>query len=212
MNIMTKMSQDLKAKPFSLPELPYDADALQPVISAKTMSFHHGKHHKAYVDKLNKLVEGTKFAGMKLDDVVKATFEDEAHKEIFNNAAQAWNHAFFWPCLTPKGGKPEAALAEAITRDFGGFDAFKEEFAENGEKQFGSGWVWLIADGGKLKIEKTPDAVTPMAEGKICLLTIDVWEHAYYIDYQNRRPDFLKAVIDKLLNWDFAAQNFKRNG
>lgn len=212
MNIMTKMKQDApdKAQSFSLPKLPYDEAALEPVISAETMRLHHGKHHKAYVDKLNKLVAGTEFAGMKLDEVVNATYEDEGHKDIFNNAAQAWNHGFFWPCLSPAGGQPEGALADAIKRDFGGLADLKNELAEQGEKQFGSGWVWLIAEGGKLKVEKTHDAVTPMVEGKTCLLTIDVWEHAYYLDYRNKRPDFLKAVIDRLLNWDFAAQNFKR--
>jgi Fe-Mn family superoxide dismutase len=209
MNVMASTT-DTNTQPFSLPPLPYPENALEPTISAQTMSFHHGKHHKAYVDKLNGLVQGTKFAGMKLDEIVKATYKDGAQTAIFNNAAQAWNHAFFWPCLSPKATKPEAALADAINRDFGSLDKFHEEFAKAGETQFGSGWAWLVVDGGKLKIEKTPNAVTPMAEGKQCLLTIDVWEHAYYLDYQNRRPDFLKAVIAKLLNWDFAAQNFKR--
>ncbi len=195
MNVMTKTN------PFELSALPYDENALEPVISAQTMRFHHGKHHKAYVDKLNELVKGTEFARMQLEDVVKATFRasDHTKQKIFNNAAQDWNHTFFWACT-------------AIERDLGGLDAFKRKFAEEGVEQFGSGWVWLVSDHGKLKIDKTPDAVTPMAEGLDCLLTIDVWEHAYYLDYQHRRPDFLKAVIDKLLNWDFAAQNFERAG
>jgi Fe-Mn family superoxide dismutase len=206
MNVM------MKTKPFDLAPLPYDEGALAPTISSKTMSFHYGKHHKAYVDKLNELVLGTPLADMKLEDVVKTTFGDSSKQEIFNNAAQAWNHTFFWACLTPHGGKPSGALMQAIDRDLGGYETFKQDFAKQGVAQFGSGWVWLIADQGKLAIEKTPDAVTPMAEGKKCLLTIDVWEHAYYLDYQNRRPDFLKAVIDNLLNWDFAAQNFQRTG
>jgi superoxide dismutase, Fe-Mn family len=206
MNIM------MKTKPFTLPPLPYDEDALAPTISGKTMNFHYGKHHKAYVDKLNELVTGTAFAEMTLDEIVRATFENPSKREIFNNAGQAWNHTFFWACLSPHGGKPGGELLRAIERDFGGLDGFKEEFAKQGVAQFGSGWVWLVADGDRLTIEKTPDAVTPMAEGTKCLLTIDVWEHAYYLDYQNKRPDFLKAVIDKLLNWDFAAQNFERAG
>jgi Fe-Mn family superoxide dismutase len=204
MNIMTK------SKPFTLPPLPYDEDALAPTISGKTMSLHHRKHHKAYVDKLNELIAGADYADMTLEDIVKATFEDASQKEIFNNAAQAWNHTFFWSCLSPRGGEPAADMMCAIERDFGGYDTFAAEFAKQGASQFGSGWVWLVAKGDKLAIEKTPDAVTPMAEGKHCLLTIDVWEHAYYLDYQNKRPDFLKAVIEKLLNWDFAAQNFAR--
>lgn len=207
MNIMTK------PKPFTLPPLPYDENALEPVISARTMEFHHGKHHKAYVDKLNELVKGTEYAQMTLEDVVKATFGDSSKHEIFNNAAQAWNHAFFWTCLTPSGGKPKGELSHAIDRDLGGFDKFKETFAHEGVVQFGSGWVWLVAyDNGRVGIEKTPDAATPMAEGKRCLLAIDVWEHAYYLDYQNRRQDFLEAVIGRLLNWDFAMQNFLRSG
>ncbi|MEA2825337.1 MAG: superoxide dismutase, Fe-Mn family, partial [Alphaproteobacteria bacterium] len=131
----------------------------------------------------------------------------------FNNAAQVWNHTFFWACLTPAGGKPQGELAHAIDREFGNFDKFKEKFAHEGVAQFGSGWVWLVAyDKDRIGIEKTPDAATPMAEGKKCLLAIDVWEHAYYLDYQNRRPDFLEAVTGKLLNWDFAMQNFRRSG
>ncbi len=207
MNIMTK------SKPFTLPPLPYDEDALEPIISARTMEFHHGKHHKAYVDKLNELAKGTGFAEMKLDDVVKATFRDSSKADIFHNAAQAWNHTFFWACLTPNGGKPKGELMRAIDRDLGGFDKFKEDFVKAGVAQFGSGWVWLVASNDdRVGIEKTPDAVTPMAEGKRCLLTIDVWEHAYYLDYQNRRPDFLEAVTGELLNWDFATQNFQRSG
>ena len=207
MNVMTK------PKLFALPPLPYDENALEPVISARTMGFHYGKHHKAYVDKLNELAKGTEYAEMTLEDVVKATFGDPAKHEIFNNAAQAWNHTFFWACLTPGGGKPQGELMRAIDRDLGGFAKFKQIFAHEGVAQFGSGWVWLVAyDNDRIGIEKTPDAATPMAEGKRCLLAIDVWEHAYYLDYQNRRPEFLEAVIGKLLNWDFAMQNFRRSG
>jgi len=206
MNIMTKTG------PFTLLPLPYDEGALAPTISSNTMNFHYGKHHKAYVDKLNELAAGTKFAEMTLEDVVKATVKDEASKPVFNNAAQAWNHTFFWTSLTPRGGAPAGEMLRAVERDFGSYEKFKEQFAKEGVAQFGSGWVWLVASGGKLAIEKTSNAATPMAEGKHCLLTIDVWEHAYYLDYQNRRPDFLKAVTEKLLNWDFAAQNFQRAG
>jgi Fe-Mn family superoxide dismutase len=208
MNVMAK------TEVFTLPPLPYDESALAPTISAQTMRFHYGKHHKAYVDKLNELVTGTAFARMQLEDVVKATSNARDHKkqQIFHNAAQNWNHTFFWACLTPQAGKPKETLLAAMERDLGGYEEFKRRFIEEGLEQFGSGWVWLVADNGRLRIEKTHDAVTPMADGLKCLLTIDVWEHAYYLDYQNRRQDFLKAVVGRLLNWDFAAQNFERSG
>jgi superoxide dismutase, Fe-Mn family len=207
MNVMTKVA------PFTLPPLPYDEGALAPAISANTMSFHHGKHHKKYVETLNTLIEGTEYADMELEKIVQETFKArvEKQKKIFNNAGQHWNHTFFWQCLTPKGGgKPKGKIAQAIENDLGGYEKFKEDFVKAGEEQFGTGWAWLIKDGGKLAITKTPDAETPMAEGKTCILTIDVWEHAYYLDYQNRRPDFLKAVVDNLFNWDFAEENFQR--
>ncbi len=193
---------------FSLPPLPYDENALEPVISGRTLSFHYGKHHKAYVDKLNELAAGTEYAEMPLEDVVKASHGKKGAEKIFNNAGQIWNHTFYWHSLAPKGGKPSGKLAAAIDNDLGGLEKFKKDFAEAGIAQFGSGWAWLVLDGGKLKIEKTPNAETPMATGTTCLLTIDVWEHAYYLDYQNKRPDYLNAVLDKLLNWDFAAENF----
>lgn len=198
--------------PFTLSPLPYDESALAPVISAKTLSFHYGKHHKGYVDKLNELTQNSRFAAMPLDGVVRESTKNSADRAVFNNAAQAWNHAFFWACLTPRAAQPSGQLKQELERDFGSIDNFRTEFAKEGVAQFGSGWVWLIADGGKLKIEKTANADTPMAHGRRCILTIDVWEHAYYLDYQNRRADFLKAVCDKLLNWDFALQNFQRAG
>ncbi len=198
--------------PFTLSPLPYDEGALAPVISANTMSFHYGKHHKAYVDNLNRLAQNTRFGAMPLDEVVRESAKNPADRAIFNNAAQAWNHAFFWACLSPRGGQPSGDLKQALERDFGSVESFREQFAKEGAAQFGSGWVWLVGDGGKLKIEKTANAETPMAHGRRCLLTIDVWEHAYYLDYQNRRPDFLKAVSEKLLNWDFAVQNYQRAG
>jgi len=206
MNIM------MQTKPFSLPPLPYADAALAPTISERTLAFHYGKHHKAYVDHLNEAVTGTPYAELKLDDIIKKTFMDATKTKIFNNAAQTWNHTFFWACLTPTGGAPKGELAEAIEREFGGFEKFKQNFVKAGVEQFGSGWVWLVSKKGKLAIEATPDAVTPMAQGKKCILAIDVWEHAYYLDYQDRRAEFLKAVTDRLLNWDFAAQNFERTG
>lgn len=191
----------------SLPPLPFGDKDLEPVISANTISFHYGKHHKGYVDKLNGLIPGTNYANTSLEDIIRKS-SDAKDAAVFNNAAQIWNHTFFWSSLSPKATAPQGDLAAAIERDLGGYENFKKEFAAAGAGQFGSGWVWLVSDGGTLKIEKTPNAETPLTAGKTCLLTIDVWEHAYYLDYQNRRPDFLSAVIDKLLNWDFAAANF----
>jgi Fe-Mn family superoxide dismutase len=205
MNVMNKPG------PFTLPPLPYDQSALAPVISAQTMGLHHGKHHKAYVDKLNDFVAGTEYAQLPLEDVVKRTRGDANAKKIFNNAAQAWNHGFFWKCLTPNGGGPGTKLHDAIHRDLGGHDKFKKDFIAAGVGHFGSGWVWLVSDNtGKLAIQDTHDADTPMAQGKTCILVIDVWEHAYYLDYQNRREEFLTAVVENRLNWDFAAENYAR--
>lgn len=200
--------------PFTLSPLPYDADALEPTISARTVGFHYHKHHQTYVDTLNKLVDGTRYADMKLEEIVQATLgkEDETTKKIFNNAGQVWNHDFYWRSLSPKSTQLGGKLEKAIDRDFGGVKTFIRKFAEAGKEQFGAGWAWLVSNNGKLSIETTSNAVDPMAKGTNCLLTIDVWEHAYYLDYQNRRTDFLKAVCDKLLNWDFALQNYQRAG
>jgi len=193
--------------PFQLPPLPWDEGALDPVVSARTIEFHYGKHHRAYVTKLNELVAGTRFADMPLEQVVKETAGSEENKKIFNNAAQTWNNTFFWNCLKPQGGgKPTGDMAARIERAFGGYDAFKQKLADAAVNQFGSGWAWLVARGDKLEIVSTANAENPMTKGATPLLTIDVWEHAYYLDYQNRRPDFANAVIDKLLNWEFAAQ------
>ncbi|MGB9153622.1 MAG: superoxide dismutase [Alphaproteobacteria bacterium] len=193
--------------PFVLPPLPYADDALAPVISANTMSFHYGKHHKAYVDNLNKLSDGTPFASMSLTDVIKQTAGVPDKAGIFNNAAQIWNHTFFWESMKPNGGgKPTGKLAEMIDHDLGGFDKFKTDFAQAGVTQFGSGWAWLVLNKGQLQIIKTGNAETPISGTAKPLLTLDVWEHAYYLDYQNRRADFAAAVIDKLLNWDRAAE------
>jgi Fe-Mn family superoxide dismutase len=192
----------------TLPPLPYPPDALAPVISARTLEFHHGKHHRKYVDTLNELVAGTEFEGQPLESIVLATAGRADKKAIFNNAAQSWNHAFYWRCLKRGGGgEPRGALGDKIASAFGSFDAFKRAFSEAAVKQFGSGWAWLVADGGELKVTATPNAEVPFTRGEIPLLTIDVWEHAYYLDYQNRRPDHVNALIDKLLDWDFAADN-----
>jgi superoxide dismutase, Fe-Mn family len=196
------------SQPIALSPLPFDQGALAPVISANTLSFHYGKHHKTYVDTLNKLIVGTQFVDMPLDKIVKATSQSADQSAIFNNAAQAWNHAFYWKSLKPKGGgEPPAQLRRLMEASFGSVDACKKELSKAAVGQFGSGWAWLVQEGEKLKIIKTPDARTPMADGPKPLLTIDVWEHAYYLDYQNRRVDYVNALIDKLANWEFAAQN-----
>jgi Fe-Mn family superoxide dismutase len=196
------------AQPFTLPPLPFAEGALAPVISAQTLSFHYGKHHKAYVDNLNKLVAGTEFEGQSLEAIIKATAGKADKSGIFNNAAQIWNHTFYWNSLKPGGGgAPPSGLAQKIDAAFGSYDKFKSEFANAAVTQFGSGWAWLVAEGGALKLVKTGNAENPITKGQTPLLTIDVWEHAYYLDYQNRRPDHVNAVIDKLLNWDFAATN-----
>jgi Fe-Mn family superoxide dismutase len=193
--------------------LPYAQDALAPVISAETLSFHYGKHHKAYVDNLNKLVAGTELSELPLEAVIKAVAGKPEKAGVFNNAAQIWNHTFFWNSLKPGGGgAPTGAVAKGIDAAFGNVDNFKKEFANAAMTQFGSGWAWLVADQGQLKVVKTPNAETPLTTGQTALLTIDVWEHAYYLDYQNRRADFVAAVIDRLLNWDFANANLARGG
>lgn len=196
---------------FTLPELPWSQDALEPHITAKTLSFHYGKHHQAYVNNLNKLVEGTPLASKPLEDVIKETAGDAAKKGIFNNAAQIWNHTFFWHSLSPKGGgEPTGELKDRIVKSFGSVDKFKEEFATKAAAVFGSGWTWLVQSGDKLAIVQTTGAETPLTTKDIPLLTLDVWEHAYYLDYQNRRPDFIKVYLDKLINWEFAQKNLKR--
>jgi len=192
---------------FELPQLPYPMDALQPHMSSRTLEFHHGKHHKAYVDNLNNLVKDTPFARQSLEDIIKATAKDESKAGVFNNAAQVWNHTFFWNCMKPHGGgQPTGDVAKGIEQAFGGFDKFKQEFKQAATTQFGSGWAWLVADGGKLKITKTPNAVNPLSQGHTALLTCDVWEHAYYLDFQNRRPDFVQTFLDHLVNWEFVAK------
>ncbi|MGE5505340.1 MAG: superoxide dismutase [Actinomycetota bacterium] len=194
---------------FELPPLPFANDALEPYVSARTLEFHHGKHHAAYVTNLNNLTKDTALASQSLEEVIKAASADLPAKQgIFNNAAQVWNHTFFWNCMKKGGGgKPGGKLAARIDADLGGFDKFKEDFKNAAVTQFGSGWAWLVESNGKLEIMKTANADLPMAHGKKALLTVDVWEHAYYLDYQNRRPDFVQAFLDNLVNWDFVAAN-----
>ena len=178
-------------------------------MSANTFDFHHGKHHNTYIVNLNGMLDGSDLADASLEDIIKATAGDPAKAGMFNNAAQVWNHTFFWNSMKSNGGgAPTGELAAKIDSDLGGFDAFKDAFKAAGATQFGSGWAWLVVgDGGKLEVVKTPNAETPLTQGKTPLLTCDVWEHAYYLDYQNRRPDFLASFLDNLANWDFAAEN-----
>ena len=190
---------------FELPPLPYAEDALEPVISAETLKLHHGKHHKKYVDTMNELLGETEVRGSTLEDVVRST-----QGKLFNNAAQAWNHNFYWQSLTPKTAPPSAAMRQRLERDFGTYDKFVEQFAAAANGQFGSGWAWLIEKDGRLQVLATPNAETPMARGVRCLLTLDVWEHAYYVDYRNQRERYVQAVIDQRLNWAFAEDNLNR--
>jgi Fe-Mn family superoxide dismutase len=194
--------------PITLPALPFAPNALEPHISARTFEFHHGKHHQAYVDNTNKLIDGTAFADQALEAIIKAAAADPGKKGLFNNAAQVWNHSFFWQCLKPGGGgKPSGKIAAKIVAELGGYDKFAADFKNAGVTQFGSGWAWLVEADGKLQVTKTANADTPVAHGGKPLLTIDVWEHAYYLDYQNRRPDFVKAFLEHLANWEFAESN-----
>jgi superoxide dismutase, Fe-Mn family len=195
--------------PVALPSLPWAEAALQPYVSARTIGFHHGKHHRAYVDNLLKLLRGTPLEHLPLDEIVRRTAGRTEAIAVFNNAAQAWNHAFYWRSLAPRTAAPTGRLMERLRLDLGGLAAAKKALVQAGTTQFGSGWVWLVLDGGKLGVVKTANADTPLGGRATPLLTIDVWEHAYYLDYQNRRPDYLQAVVEHLLNWDFAAANLQ---
>jgi Fe-Mn family superoxide dismutase len=191
--------------PFSLPPLPWAKDALAPVISAETLDYHYGKHHQAYVTNLNKLTEGKPEANQSLEQVIMASSGG-----LFNNAAQVWNHTFYWNSMKPNGGgKPTGQLLELVNRDFGSVDSLLQQLGEAAKTQFGSGWAWLVQDGGKLKVTQTANADLPMKHGQNALLTCDVWEHAYYIDYRNARPNYVEAYLKSLVNWDFAAKNLK---
>ena len=196
--------------PFTLPELPYATDALEPYMSANTFSFHHAKHHNAYVTNLNNLIKDTDLASHTLEEIIMKTAGDASKAGIFNNAAQVWNHTFFWNSMKPAGGgAPTGTIGDKIAKDFGGYDAFKEAFKAAATTQFGSGWAWLVLEKGTLKVTKTGNADLPMVHNQTAILTLDVWEHAYYLDYQNRRPDFITTYLDKLVNWDFANANLK---
>lgn len=197
---------------FQLPPLPYKDDALEPHISANTLGFHYGKHHQAYVNNLNNLIQGTELEGKTLEEVIRASAHKTDKVGIFNNAAQVWNHTFYWHSMKPNGGgEPQGSLGEKIVEDFGSFEDFATQFKQAGATQFGSGWAWLVLDAdGKLQVTKTPNADLPLVHGHKALLTCDVWEHAYYLDYQNRRPDYLDTFLKHLVNWDFAQENFEK--
>jgi len=196
--------------PITLPNLPFAIDALEPHISARTFEFHHGKHHKAYVDNTNKLIEGTALADQGLEEIIKSAAADVAKKGLFNNAAQVWNHTFFWKCLKPNGGgRPTGKIAAQIDKELGGYEKFAADFKNAGVTQFGSGWAWLCLKDRKLAIVQSANAETPIVSGSTPLLVVDVWEHAYYLDYQNRRPDFLQVFLDHLINWDFVNSNLE---
>ncbi len=195
------------AAPFELPKLPYSDDALAPTISPETISFHYAKHHQTYVTNLNNLVKDTPFAAMTLEQIIVESRGKDAHKGIFNNSAQVWNHTFYWNSLNPKATKPGAQLLGMIEKSWGSLDEFKKKFAAAAVAQFASGWAWLVVKNGNLEITTTSNAETPLGTGATPLLTIDVWEHAYYIDFRNKRPDYCGALIDKLLNWEFAEKN-----
>lgn len=205
---MSQVQPGPSAGPFSVPPLPYTQDALAPHVSAVTLGIHHGKHHKAYVDRLNGLVAGGSLASRSLEEVVRLSFADKAKAGVFNSAAQVWNHGFYWTSMRPKGGgTPTGRLLELAQRDFGGADALKQQLADAAKNHFGSGWAWLVLQEDKLAVVQTHDADTPLVHGQKPLLAIDVWEHAYYLDYQNRRPDYVQAFLDRLVDWEFAARN-----
>jgi Fe-Mn family superoxide dismutase len=195
----------------TLPQLPYSSDALEPHISRATLDVHHGKHHRAYVEKVKALAKQVRLADRSLERIIQQTAGQDSHRALYNNAAQAWNHAFYWRSLQPGGGgEPQGEIARRIKSDLGGYKSFAEQFAAAAAGQFGSGWAWLVVDGDKLAVTTTSNADTPLVHGQTPLLTIDVWEHAYYLDYQNRRADYAVAIIAHLINWDFANQNLSR--
>jgi len=198
------------SQPFTLPDLPYSQDALAPTISSDTIGFHYGKHHAAYFNMLNKLVENTKFSEMKLEEVVKETFGNSETQKIFNNAGQAWNHILYWNQMKPGGeSAPSGRLHTMIEESFGDFDSFKDQFVQQSVGVFGSGWCWLVQNDSSLEIMGTPNGENPLAHGKHALMGIDVWEHAYYLDYKNVRPDYVKAILDNSINWSFVSDKLK---
>lgn len=196
---------------FELPPLPYPADALEPHMSAQTFSFHHGKHHKAYVDNLNKLIAGTDLENKPLEEIIRRTANDPGKVGVFNNGAQVWNHTFYWHCMKPDGGgQPTGDLAGMLDQAFGGYQGFVEQFKGTSVGRFGSGWGWLVLENGELKVVSTQNADNPLTKNQVPLLTVDVWEHAYYLDYQNRRPDFVQSFLDHMVNWEFVAENLRQ--
>jgi Fe-Mn family superoxide dismutase len=196
-----------------LPPLPYPLNALEPHIGGITLEIHHGKHHRAYVDKTKALIAGTALANLSLEEILSMVAPRKDKSALFNNAAQAWNHEFYWNSMSPNGGRePRGALADRIGRDFGSFTLFAKALKAAATGHFGSGWVWLVLANGRLEVVTTTNADTPLVHGKTPLLTTDVWEHAYYLDYQNRRGDYVTAFVEKLLNWEFAEQNFRNAG
>ncbi|AIL65008.1 Superoxide dismutase [Fe] [Rickettsiales bacterium Ac37b] len=195
--------------PFVLPNLPYNNNALEPYITFNTLNFHHGKHHNTYVTNLNNLIKDSELSSKSLEEIILSTAKDTSKSGIFNNAAQVWNHTFYWHSMKASGGgMPSPTLLDKINEDFGSFDKFKEEFKNAGTTQFGSGWSWLVLEGNQLKITKTGNADLPLIHNQVALLTCDVWEHAYYLDYQNRRPDYITTFLEKLVNWEFVEENF----
>jgi superoxide dismutase, Fe-Mn family len=197
--------------PFQLPPLPYDHAALEPYLSSDTLRFHHDKHHQAYVDTLNKLIAGTEFEKKPLEEIIKATARSDKHRKIFNNAAQVWNHTVQWHCMKPGGGgSPPKEIAGQLDRAFGSFDEFKTKFKQVAVDQFGSGWAWLVLEKGKLAVVSTSNAEPPFIDGRDVLMTCDVWEHAYYLDFQNRRPDYVSTFMDHLVNWDYVRERMRQ--
>ena len=212
MSSHTSSKEPWMKTPVELPELPWAKDALAPVISEETINFHYGKHHKAYVDKTTDLIVGTELEDKTLEEIIIAAAAARPEKQaLFNNASQVWNHAFYWDCLTPadKSRMPEE-LADMLTLDFGSVEAFKKQLVDAGMTQFGSGWAWVIIEDGKLAIGKTPNADNPFTDTKKAVLVLDVWEHAYYLDYQNARKAYLDKVVDTIINWDYMLQNIKK--
>lgn len=212
MSSHTSSKEPWMKTPVELPELPWAKDALAPVISEQTINFHYGKHHKAYVDKTKELIAGTELEDKTLEEIIIAAAAARPEKQaLFNNASQVWNHAFYWDCLTPadKSRMPEE-LADMLTLDFGSVEAFKKQLVDAGMTQFGSGWAWVIIEDGKLAIGKTPNADNPFTDTKKAVLVLDVWEHAYYLDYQNARKAYLDKVVDTIINWDYMLQNIKK--
>jgi Fe-Mn family superoxide dismutase len=200
---MTATARAVRVAHFDLPPLPYAYEALEPVISKETLTLHHDKHHRKYFDTMNELLQKENVHAASLEEVVR-----HSSGKLFNNAGQAWNHDFYWRSLSPKGGRPSESMLRHIARAFGGWDRFARAFADAANNQFGSGWAWLVNRNGRLDIMATPNAESPMAQGVPCLLAIDVWEHAYYVDYRNQRDKYVEAVINERLNWEFAEKNF----